>query len=138
MKELKRFNLNLLIIAALSYLIMAILFFFVWPNQFHFSILFIPILLAGTTYVLHRKLIITSSDRPIKFINMFMAVTGIKLLVYLIVILLYVMFLTPYAIPFLAVFFPLYIVYTFIEISSLLKFLKTLDNREWFHLSPNS
>jgi len=127
MEELRGFNRKILLIAVLSYLLIAIVFYFIIPTQFHYSMLFVPVLLASVTYFLHKKLILTSSDRPVKFINMFMAVTGIKLLTYLVVILIYVMLLTQYAIPFLGIFFPLYIIYTFIEISSLLRFLKTLD-----------
>lgn len=129
MKELKKFNSQVLLIALLCYTIIAVVFYFLFSEKFHYTLLFVPILLAAVTSFLHRKLILSSYDRPVKFINMFMAVTGIKLMIYLFSILIYIMLLTEYAIPFLAIFFSLYIVYTFIEISSLLKFLKTLDKK---------
>ena len=126
MKEIKRFNRIIILIALLSYLIIGLVFYYIIPEKFHYSLLLVPVLEALVTSLLHQKLIKSSSDRPQKFINMFMAVTGIKLMIYLFFILIYIVTLTEFALPFLAIFFPLYIIYTIIEISQLLSFLKTL------------
>ena len=129
MKELKKFNYRIIAVAFITYLVMAVVFYFIIPTLFHFSLIAVPVLLVLVTSLLHRKLVHTGNERPIKFINMFMAVTGIKLIVYLVIILLYVMLLTKYAIPFIVIFFSLYIVFTFIEIKGLLKYLKTLEHK---------
>jgi len=126
MNELKRFNIIIFSIALISYLVIGLIFYFIFPNKFHYSLLFVPILEAGVTSLLHKRLILSSEERPQKFINMFMAVTGIKLMTYLFFILIFIVVLTDYALPFLSIFFPLYIIYTIIEINQLLAFLKTL------------
>ncbi len=127
MNEIKQFNKQILLIATFAYLLIALVFNFLYPEKFHYSLLFIPAILAVVTALLHRKLLLSGKDRPQKFINKFMAVTGIKLMIYLITVLIYVMLFTNYAIPFVIIFFGLYIIYTFIEIKSLLKFFKTLE-----------
>ncbi len=126
MNEIKQFNKQILLIATFAYLAIALVFNFLFPEKFHWSLLLIPAILAIVTTLLHRKLLQSGKDRPQKFINVFMAVTGIKLMIYLITVLIYVMLFTNYAIPFVIIFFSLYIIYTVIEIKSLLKYLKTL------------
>lgn len=126
MNEIKEFNRWILLITMLSYAIITGVFNFIFPEQFHWSLLVAPALLATVTILLHRKLLLSSLGRPQRFINMFMAATGIKLMLYLFFILAYVLLYTDYAIPFIVIFFTLYITYTFLEIVNLLKFLKTL------------
>jgi len=126
--EIKKFNIKIALITALSYVIIAVVFFGIIPQKFHYSLLIIPILLATVTALLHRKLILAGNKRPQKFITIFMAITGIKLLSYLFILLIYILLLTQYAIPFLLIFFVLYIIYTVVEIFSILKYLNTLQN----------
>ena len=126
MVEIKKFNQIVYAIALLSYLIIAVVFYYIIPSKFHLSLLIVPIFEAVVTSLLHKKLILTSNERPQKFINMFMAVTGIKLMLYLFFILIFIVTLTEFAIPFLAIFFPLYIIYTIIEINQLLAFFNKL------------
>ena len=128
MVEIKKFNQVVYVIALLTYLIMAIVFYYIIPYKFHLALLSVPILEALTTSLFHRKLILSSKERPQKFINMFMAVTGIKLMLYLFFILIFIVTLTEFAIPFLAIFFPLYIIYTIIEINQLLAFFNKLKS----------
>jgi len=124
MNTSKKFNIQILLIALLSYIVIAVVFTLFIPNRFHYSLLIVPALLVSTTYLLHQKLIAYSDKRPQKFITMFMAVTGIKLLLYLFFLLIYILLLTEHAIPFLSIFFILYIIYSFMEAISLLKYLK--------------
>ncbi len=128
MNEIKKFNNTIILITSISYVLIGVVFYFLIPEKFHYSLLIVPILEALVTSLLHRKLILSSSERPQKFINMFMAVTGIKLMLYLFFILIYIIALTEFALPFLAIFFPLYIIFTIIEINQLLAFLKTLKD----------
>jgi len=126
MTEIRNFNKIVYSIALFTYLIIAIVFYFFIPEKFHITLLIVPIIEAVITSVLHKKLILSSKERPQKFINMFMAVTGIKLMIYLFSILIFIITLTEFAIPFLSIFFPLYIIYTFIEIKQLLAFFEKL------------
>jgi len=126
MKEIKQFNKWVLQIAAICYLLIGVVFNYFLSEEFHWSLLLVPAILATVTILLHRKLVLSSTERPQKFINMFMAVTGIKLMLYLFIILAYVLLFTDSAIPFIVIFFVLYIAYTFLEIVNLLKYLKTV------------
>lgn len=126
MNEIKAFNRWLLLFTVITYAIMAVVFKFVLPEQFHMSLIAVPIVLAMVTMILHKKLIVSSTERPQKFVNMFMAMTGIKLLLYLFIVLIYVMVFTEFAIPFIAIFFTVYILFASLEVNSLLKYLKTL------------
>lgn len=123
MKEIKKFNQLALVITAFSYLIIAIVFNFIFPEKFHWSLLISPAFIAGITVLMHRKLMLSSDVRAQKFTNMFMGMNGLKLMAFLIYILIYVLVMSEYAIAFLAIFFPLYIVFTSLEISQLLKHL---------------
>jgi len=118
---------QVLLITALSYLLIAITFYFVFPKAFHYSLLLIPLLLSFTTIWLHNMLIKAAQKAPLKFVNQFMMVTGIKLLLYLFSILIFILLWSQYAISFLIIFFALYVVFTVLEINALLKFLKTIQ-----------
>ena len=77
MKEIKKFNNTIFLIALLTYGIIGLVFYYIFPKYFHYSLLLVPILEAVVTSFLHRKLILSSNARPQKFINMFMAVPTI-------------------------------------------------------------
>lgn len=123
MKEIKKFNQMALLITALAYVIIAIVFYFIFPEKFHWSLLIAPAFVALVTAFMHKKLMLSSDARAQKFTNMFLGMTGLKLMAYLFYILIYVLTLKTFAIPFLAIFFPLYIVFTTLEVSQLLKHL---------------
>ena len=59
--------------------------------------------------------------RPAKFVNMFMLITTLKLLIYMAVMITYALLNREDARPFIISFFVLYIVYTVIEVVALLK-----------------
>jgi len=118
---------QVILITVLAYILIAIVFYFFFLEAFHFSLLLTPLLLSFTTIWLHGLLIKASEKTPMRFVNQFMMVTGIKLLLYLVFILVFILAWSPYAIPFLIIFFSLYIIFTVLEINELLKFLKTIQ-----------
>lgn len=126
MPALKSFYKKVALILIISYLAIAVVFTSIFPDKFHWTLLVVPGFIGLITSILHKKLLSVGAARPQKFINMFMAVTGSKLMIYLFFILIYIWFLTAYAIPFLAIFFSLYIAFTFLEIHCLLKFLNSM------------
>jgi hypothetical protein len=83
----------------------------------------IPLIMC-VTIVLHIILVEASKKAPIKFINKFMAFSGIKLFFYFLVILMYIYFIKRDIVLFLCAFLSLYLVYTILEISAILKYLK--------------
>lgn len=78
----------------------------------------------AVTLLVHRFLLRKSSAQQAKFINAFMLSTTIKLLLYLAIILIYVLLNRADAIGFIFTFFSYYLIFTFFEIASILKFLR--------------
>ncbi len=126
MKSISKFDYILSFITIFSYLVIWLTFHYIFPEKRHFSLFIVPMLLYLVTIVLHHQLIRNANRKPQKFIGLFLGVTGIKLITYLIIITIYVMIWTPFVVPFITIFFSLYIIFTVLEISSLLKFLRQL------------
>lgn len=76
------------------------------------------------TALIHFLLIKASEESPKKFITWFMALTGIKLFLYLIIILLYVLLKGKAALGFVVLFFIFYFLYSAFEIITLLRHFK--------------
>jgi len=93
--------------------------------QHNFSGVFwlIPLIMV-ITMTIHSLLITASKNKPVKFINKFMAFSGLKLLLYFFIILAYIYFIKQDIILFLCAFLSLYIIFTILEISSILSYLK--------------
>jgi hypothetical protein len=81
-------------------------------------------LVMATTIILHAVLVAASKKAPIKFINKFMALSGLKLFFYFLIILAYIYFIKQDIILFLCAFLIVYLLYTILEISSILSYLK--------------
>jgi len=126
MKKYNKLTQQVLFVSFIAYLSITILYF-TYPQFFHYSLLLIPLVLSVTTIVLHNALLKASKKTPIKFINKFMLVTAIKLLLYLLFVLIFILLWSPYAIPFLVIFFTLYLFLIVLEIRALLKFLKFIQ-----------
>jgi len=93
--------------------------------QYNFtSVYFLIPFIMAVTIVLHLLLVKASKKAPIKFINNFMASSGIKLFVYFLIILAYIYFIKQDIILFLCAFLSLYFVFTILEISAILNYLK--------------
>jgi len=85
--------------------------------------LLIPFIML-VTILLHSILIIASKNNPNKFINKFMASSGLKLMLYLVVIIIYVFFVKRDIILFICAFLSLYLMFTVLEISAIINHLK--------------
>ena len=97
--------------------------FFLRINSFLAVYILIPYITL-ITGGFHFLLIKASKSNPTLFINKFLAFSGIKLMLYLFTIILYVIFIKSEIIIFLLSFILIYFVFTITEIISLLKFLK--------------
>jgi len=126
MKKYNKLTQQVFLIVFLSYIAIGGLYF-TNPFFFHYSLLLIPLILSVTTIWLHNTLLNASKKAPLKFINKFLMVTAVKLLLYLFIVLIFILLWSAYAIPFLVIFFTLDIVFTYLEINNLLKFLKTIQ-----------
>ncbi len=76
------------------------------------------------TLVVHYILMKASEKRMSKFVNYFMLATFLKLMLYIMILVIYVLFNRFDAIPFILTFFILYLFFTVFEIISILSFIK--------------
>lgn len=76
------------------------------------------------TALIHFLLIKASEKSPKKFITHFMAITGIKLFLYLIIVLIYVLLKGKAALGFIVLFLVFYLLYSVFEIVTLLRHFK--------------
>jgi len=76
------------------------------------------------TLVVHYILMKASEKRMSRFVNYFMLATFLKLMLYIMILVIYVLFNRCDAIPFILTFFILYLFFTVFEIISILSFLK--------------
>jgi hypothetical protein len=88
------------------------------------SLPFLILFFMGITIYVYYSLLQTVEKKFAKFINRFMAMTGLKLLLFLASIVVYLLIFPGDAVPFLISFFILYIVYTIYEITSILAITK--------------
>ena len=73
------------------------------------------------TALIHRILLKAEEESPKKFVTYFMAITGVKLMTYLMIILIYALFKGKAALGFIMIFLVLYFLYTAFEVITLLK-----------------
>lgn len=74
--------------------------------------------------LIHSLLVKAAADSPKKFITSFMAITGLRLFGYLIIILIYAVLKREAALGFTLLFLLMYFLFSVFEVLTLLKFLK--------------
>jgi len=94
------------------------------PDRYFTGFLFIPFLFFIINVALHYYLIRSSEKVMIKFTPRFIGATGVKMLIYVILIVIYLLIDRQHAVSFLICFLICYFLYTAIEIISVLGYLK--------------
>lgn len=94
------------------------------PDKYFKGFLIIPILFFCITLALQWYLLRSSRKEIIKFTPRFIGSTGIKMLLYIIVIVVYLLIDRAHAVSFLVWFLFCYVLYTVIEIISLLRYFR--------------
>ena len=121
--HLKKFIIRGIIISLI--LIIAGFFLFMTVLKEYFSLSF-PVLLLVIfliTVLFHRYLIRSAGESYRKFPAKFLGATGIKMGLYMILIILYVVFDRVNAVPFLLVFVVIYLIFTIFEVVSVLDYI---------------
>lgn len=116
-KRILLFTLILLAILAIAFI------FFLKPYflSVYIILLLVNLAISITAYAIISKTIHQKSNNFTKY---FMAITGIKFLVYLAIFGIYIFLYKENAIPFTIAFFILYLAYSIFEIIEILKFFK--------------
>lgn len=121
MKEmLKPFLLRLIIFAALVSFLAAILAYLLPSGTVTRTLPFQVVFFMGMTWIITWYLIRATEKSFIKFVNAYMAVTGLKLLLLILVAVGYALLNRPDAVQFLAAFFMLYLLFTGFEVYTVL------------------
>jgi len=114
-----------IIIFTLIVSLIQFLLFMQLPERFVSDALAVIILFFfGFTTIMHRYLLKSTEGRPQKFIFTFMLMTTVKLLMYLSIILIYVVFNRDDALGFIGAFLLNYFIFTIFEIIEIMKYLK--------------
>lgn len=94
-------------------------------NAVHIS--FLGLFMYGSTVLIHHFTVKASEENPRTFPTYFMAITGLKMMVYLVALGIYVFIFKQSAIPVVVSFLAFYMVYTIMEVMTILKFLRSKD-----------
>jgi hypothetical protein len=122
-RAIRKFILFSVGIAAISFMMAWILSLSYKEHYFTGVYMLIPAIMF-ITIIVHVLLVEASKKSPIKFINKFLASSGIKLFLYFLIILAYIFFIKLDIVLFLCAFLSLYLVFTILEISAILNYLK--------------
>ncbi len=94
-------------------------------NAVHIS--FLGLFMFGSTVLVHWATVKASEDNPRRFPTYFMAITGLKMLGYLVALGVYVFIFKQSAVPVVIAFLVFYVTYTIMEVVSILSFLMSKD-----------
>jgi len=120
----KKFALQLLVITIFITLAGFLLLKYAIPEFFFSGFLFMPLVLYLITLGVHRYLLVSSQEENHRFTYKFMGATGVKMFIYLVLIVIYLLTDREHAVPFLICFLILYVLYSVFEVLSVLKYLK--------------
>jgi len=125
MKEFKKFLIRELILTALVSFI-AIIFFRTFLNDYYLLVFWVIVaVVAILTALFHYSVIQVKEKGATKFSTRFMMISGIKMIIYLVLIVSYVFSNPLKATPFLISFFILYLIYTAFEVILIIRYLKS-------------
>ena len=122
--HLKKFIIRGIIISLVLSITGFFLFITILKEYFSFSFPVLLLVIFLINVLFHRYLIRSAGRSNRKFPIKFLSATGIKMGLYLIIIILFVVFDRENAVPFLFVFMIIYVVFTIFEVVSVLDYLK--------------
>ena len=120
----KRFALFLFLFTAVITLAGYLVMKYLLPGHYFTGCLFLPLMLYIVTIAVHRYLIIASREEDKKFTYRFIGATGIKMAIYMVFLVVYLLLDREHAMPFLICFLVLYVFYSVFEVLAVLKYLK--------------
>jgi len=123
--HLKKFIIRGIIISLILFIAGVFLFTTILKEYFSFSFPVLLVVIFLVTVLFHRYLIRSTGESNRKFPAKFLGATGIKMGLYMILIIIYVVLDRENAVPFLLVFMIIYIIFTVFEVVSVLNYLKT-------------
>ena len=123
-ESLRKFIFNLLILTLALACIGFGLFYFLFEEYYYKLFPVIPGFMFTITLIVHLYLVKASEGDPRKFTSKYLGATGIKIMIYLVFIIIFLAINPANAIPLLASFLVMYAALTIFEVLSLLNTLK--------------
>lgn len=127
--HLKKFITRGIIISLILSIVGFFMFITILKEYFSFSFPVLLLVIFLINVLFHRYLIRSAWGSKRKFPIKFLSATGIKMGLYLILIILFVVFDRENAVPFLFVFMIIYVIFTIFEVISVLDYLKITRNK---------
>lgn len=113
-----------LLLAVIGYFLFTVVF-----NPYYQVILpFVLLFVFLFTTVIHAILLKTARKKPKKLINRFLMLTGLKMMIYLLIMMIYLVISKQDSAPFLITFLIVYLVFSFFETLSILSYLKRVTH----------
>jgi len=122
--HLKKFIKRGIIIFLILFITGFFLFITILREYFSFSFPVLLLVIFLITILFHRYLIRSVGESNRKFPAKFLGATGIKMGLYMILIIIYVILDRENAVPFLLVFMIVYLIFTIFEVVSVLNYLR--------------
>jgi len=123
------FIIKVLIYSLVIVVITIILSFLLPKTLFSIALPFLFPFFIATTMISYLILLRSLHNKFSNFVNRFMLTTGIKLLLYALILVAYIFLFNSDAIPFVTNFFLLYLCYTIFETISLVKYSKVNQHK---------
>ena len=128
MSPLRKFIVQGIFITLLLAVIGYFLFTGVFNPYYQIILPFILLFIFLFTTIIHAILLKTARKKPKKLVNRFLMLTGLKMMIYLFIMIIYLIISKQDSAPFLLTFFVVYLVFTIFEISSILSCLKRVTH----------
>ncbi len=127
--HLKKFIIRGIIISLILFIAGFFLFITILKEYFSFSFPVLLVVIFLVTVLFHRYLIRSAGESNRKFPAKFLGATGIKMGLYMILIIIYVVLDRENAVPFLLVFMIIYVIFTVFEVISVLDYIKITKDK---------
>ncbi len=123
-ESLRKFGFNLFLLALILTASGYGLFLFVIPESYFLLFPLVPFFLYAVTIIVHIYLVRASENDARRFTARYLGAMGLKMLIYIIFMILFLVLTAEHAIPFLMSFLVCYAAFTLVEVISILKYLK--------------
>ncbi|MBA7517029.1 hypothetical protein ES705_09079 [subsurface metagenome] len=128
MSPLKKFIVKGIFITLLLAVIGYFLFTGVFNPYYQVILPFVLLFIFLFTSVIHTILLKTARKEPKKLVNRFLMLTGLKMMIYLLFMIIYLVISKQDSAPFLLTFLIVYLVFSIFEILSILSHLKRVTH----------
>ena len=123
-ESLRKFVFNLFLLALILTATGYGIFLFLVPDAYFPLFPVVPLFLFTVTIIMHVYLVRASENDARKFTSRYLGAMGLKLLIYIVFMVVFLALATQHAVPFLVSFMVCYATFTLVEVIAILKHLK--------------